>query len=458
MRKLTRPIGEFDCTLTMLGLMCFKDRVPDYDGILGRCATGITDFNPFISEILGNNQTDKKIRFYFLVGPADEKSLNYEPLTENGFKHKETVEKIVNDKFPNSNTTVLYSTENNYAVIFTKHGAADIYHLVLSFLPVYYPNIYTSPLTKEDPEVPVLTSLSKMSSAQFRQEMSKALSKYKQEFLYVQVSDMISQIHEKKISEARNNVYSARSDMEYYLNEYCSRVELYKKARIELEGTLIAEQTSDQEQDLIDYLCGCREIRNVRINDSEITFTVATTLKQFDLDTWESFVRRGTIFDGNYGRSFPNVFTTQNRKLLFNSIFSEDSLFEVKMCGVYRINLHSNRLRTWSGFNYEQEDPIYKDYVPNPHLQQYSCLGDFSSRVVTAMAEGDLIRAFELCVHSAGSVNLDETDQNFRPLLGWILSNNNKILRRYDGVDMSPSEALIWLTDKEKENETAQAE
>ena len=460
LQTLSRPENEFDLTLSMIGLACFKSRVPDYHGIHGMCVDSVSVFDLHVEDIAGTyKRTDKdKIWFYYISGSNTKEKLNYESLTELGFKHKETVEKIVNDKFTNSNTTVLYSTDKNVAVIFTEARLLDTYHLVLSFLPLYYPNIYTSPIAKDDPEVPVLTTLSMITSMKFKQEISKVLYKYRHEFLYAQVSGMITQMHEKKIDNAKAQVESARNDMQYYLQEYCNRVDSYKSAVMTYEGLVVTEQSTEQEQELINYLCNCREIRGVKIVDSDITFTVATTLKQFDLDTWDSFVRRGTIFDGNYNRNLPNVFTRENRKLLFNAIFSDDPLFEVKMCGVYRINLHTNRLRTFSGYNYVMEDSIYKDYIPNPHLQQYACLGDFERRVVMALAEGDLVRAFELCVHSAGAVNLDETDQNFRPLLGWILTSENKVLRRYDGVDMSPSEALIWLIDKEKENETAEAE
>ena len=454
---LERPDGEFDYVLSMLGLVCFKSRVPDYSGIVGMCTNSAVDFGIYISRIHNEYlEADKsKIWFYYISGPDMTENLSYEPLTSIGFKHKDTVEKIVNDKFPNSKTSVLYSPETNFVAVFTKTRTLDVYHLVLSFLPVYYRNIYTSPITENDPEVPVLTSLSKVTSTQFKQEISKALWPYKNEFLRAQVTDIITQMHAKKINSARGQVEVAKNDMEYYLSEYVTRVEKYKEARIMLEGTLAVEQSPEQENELIDYLCNCREIRNVHMRENEVVFTVATTLKQFDLDTWEMFERRGTIFDGNYNAGFPSVFNRDNRRLLFNAIFAEDPLFEVKMCGVYRINLYNNRLRTYSNYNYETEDAIFKDYIPNPHLQQYSCLGDFSSRVITALADGDLVRAFELCVHSAGAVNLDETDQNFRPLLGWILENNNKVLRRFDGVDMSPTEALLWLIDKEKENETA---
>ena len=93
---------------------------------------------------------------------------------------------------------------------------------------------------------------------------------------------------------------------------------------------------------------------------------------------------------------------------------------------------------------------MFKSYVPNPHLKIFSCLGGYEYKIADELRNRNYIVAVEMCCASAGSVNVEETEQTFRPFLGWIMSSREKILRRKDGVDMTPEEALIYLIDKEK--------
>jgi hypothetical protein len=141
----------------------------------------------------------------------------------------------------------------------------------------------------------------------------------------------------------------------------------------------------------------------------------------------------------------------ENRKLLLDNIFSDDPKLMIKMCGNYRLSMRDCRVYTSSNYDYERADPMYKSCIPNPHLKLFDCLGGYKDKVMNAMLHRNYIGAIELCIASAGSVNLDETDQTFRPFLGWVLSSNEKILKTKGGVEMTPEEALVWLHDEVKE-------
>ena len=462
LQKYSRLINEPDYSLTMLGLACFKKKVPDYNGIAGLYKTGFTTQSEALNgfHVFYKRKTPEQIGFYYLtytiVDGLDEKD---EVLVANGFKHKESVEKIIAAKFQGSRTDVLYSTKDNAVVILTNRYGLDLYHLVLSFLPLYYPNIYNKPISKEDPEVEVLSSLSKNSGHTFRLKIAEILSEFKTEFCKAQIAGLLQMEHQRKIEDATREVDRARAAMEDLMTRYVRACESFNEAKVRKEGVLRTEESPEWEEELINYLCSNEKIRNVNVNGSEIYFTVATTLQQFSTDTWDLFSRNGGIYDGKYNGEYATGLTCSegvfadraNRKRLLDAIFSENAQFEVKVAGNYMLNIRNNFFETNSGFNYEEVDPIYTNYLPNPHLKLFACLGQYHGRVVGALERGDMLTAFELCVHSAGSVDLDEVEQTFRPFIGWILKSDRKILRRNDGVDMTPGEALLWLVDKEKE-------
>lgn len=446
---------EPDLALTMLGLVCFKKRLENYNGIKGWFNVG-TEESYGIDKVLSAYDNIKSdVHFYYYTYISSRAECNYESLTKLGFKHRENVENIVKAKFSNVKCSVLYNENKNVVAIFTSNRGLDIYHLILSFLPLYYPNIYTTPITKADPEVKVLSTLSKATSIQFKEAISEALMEYADVFYRAQISGLLKVQHTQKINEATSKVATARDRMNELLERYKEACQKFKEAIIFKEGVIKTETSTEEEEELVRYLCANKKIRNVKIVNGVISFTVATLLQQFSTDDWTILARNGNIFTGRYdNKALTGVFKDiENRKLLFNAIFSEDAKFEVKMAGNYNINLRYNSLSSNKNFDYVGTDPMYENYLPNPHLKIFECLGQYQPRVVDALNRGDIITAFELCVFSAGSVDLCETEQTFRPLLGWIMNSDKKILRRYDGVDMTTAEALLWLIDNKENKE-----
>ena len=454
---LVRPTNEPDLTLTMLGLACLKKKVKGYSGIYG-ASTEAPDAEQAIRVFhdIYTTAEENEVAFYYVCYYSTAE-VNLETLTDIGFKHKETVENIVKEKFKGTRVEVLYNELRNEAVVFVNSNVIALYHLILSFLPLYYPNIYKTPVTRDDPEVKVLSAMTNQTSSLFKQVLSETLMEFQHEFYVAQVSGLIKLFHQAAIEEAAKTLSRAKAVMDDYRVRYADAVQEYRNAIIRNEGVLATEKSDETEEELINYLTSNDKIRNVKIKRSTIYFTVATTLSQFSLDAWETFVRNGEIFKGEYGgKTFGNgpFSLIENRKLLFNSIFSDDPLFEIKMAGNYSLDIRNHVFNTNSDFNYELEDPLYENYLPNPHLKLFGCLGQYHGRVIDRLAANDLETAMELCVYSAGSVDLDETIQTFRPMMGWIMDSDKKILRRFDGVDMTPKEALLWLISrKEKEHE-----
>lgn len=452
---LQRPYNEPDLSLTMLALACFKNKIPSYDGIHGKVTTApsLEGFYQDAVTTAAHDTSTVSFAYYraerFSIENVDDTML------PNTFAHVTQVENFINSKFTNLEIKIWKSEVTNAVTVLINRLGLDLYHLIISFLPLYYPLIYTKPLTKEDPEVKVLSSLSKNTSDSFEANLSEMLKPYAEEFYRCQIKQLFVAGRKRKIEEADRLVNRMKTARDNAMEQYSRAVDRYREAIKSRELTASIESKAEWEDELIEYLCSNEKIRNVQIADSQLSFTVATTLTQFSTDAWDSFARNGSIFNGPYSGYTPvDAFAEkQNRKLLFNAIFSDDPKFEVKMCGHYYLNLYNHTFGTNGHFDYVEADPIYADYIPNPHLKNYECLGDYHPRVINALDRDDVITALELCVYSAGSVNLDETEQNFKPLLKWILQSDKKILRRFDGVDMTPSQALLWLIDNtEKEN------
>ena len=452
---LQRLDSEPDYSLTCLGIALLKPRIEDYGGITGVYASFDKEtscLTDFINRRIPAIDTHPMFCYYKYSYVSDDDKTTKEKLEENGFEIKETIGALIKDK-ANIKCIAAFHKEKNCAVIFINSQDIRFYHMLISFMSLLFPSLFKSIPLKQPEDYNLIKSLSKTDKDAFMMRIQESVKDYAVEFRRLMLEQLLKAMHEAKITKALNEVTSQRNYVNNMESEYTNAISRLKELIAMYEGMRVVETYDKPEEELIEYLATNKNVRNLVISGNQLSFTVATLLNNYNATAWETFMARGYILDGQYRTRTLDAFADKNnRKILLNSIFSESPTFAVKMAGNYTLNLDSCHISTSRGFDYESTDPIFKTYVPNPHLKLFSCLGGYESRVVRALRDRNYIGAIEMCCASAGSVNLDETEQTFRPFLGWVLSSREKILRRLeDGVDMTPEEALIYLVDGKKD-------
>ena len=357
--------------------------------------------------------------------------------------------------------TAVYHPEINKAMFMVNSVDMRAYHVLISFIPLLFPNLFKDkPLDESDYKV--ITALNKTDSKVFIAAIKESVNPYLVEFRRIMLEQILKNIHNNKIARAKISVDNQRALIARIFDEYTNNMTLLKDLIVTYEGMKATEKYDEPELDLVEYLSDKKEIGNLSVNGDSLCFTVATKLINFDEDAWETFASKGYIFDGNYtydgtyNISLLDAFKTrENRARLLNSIFGRNPEFEIKMVGNYKLNLYGCSVSTERNYDYPAANPAYVSYMPNPHLRFYGCLGGYEGRVAEALQDRNYIGAIEMCCMSAGSVALHETEQTFRPFIGYLMMTREKVLVRKDGVEMTPEEALVYLVDKEKDNETA---
>lgn len=443
-----------DYSLDCLAIALLKPRIDNYMGISGcynsfeKQASCVTSFLERFRLIDGC-----PLFCYYIYKQSEDENQMKQKLKDNGFEIKESIGTFIRNKMCAEGFAVYHKTINA-AAFFVNSSDMKLYHVLLSFISLLYPSLFEEkPMQPQDYDL--VKSLSKNDSSAFIIKIQEAVSSYLCDFRRLMLGNLIKAMHQAKIDAARSNVSSHRQRVDQAENEYVLAVRELKTIIANYEGLLATEKYEKADEDLVEYLSTAKEIHNLDVSGNVIYFTVATLLNNYNENAWQTFSQRGYIYDGMYHTTLLDVFSNEkNRKLLLDNLFSESPEFSIKIAGNYSLDLNDCRVRTNSAYNYENADPIYKSYLPNPHLRLFSCLGGYKDRVMRALRDKNYIGAIEMCIASAGSVDLDETEQTFRPFLGWILSNREKILKRKDGVEMTPEEALIYLIDKEKINET----
>lgn len=454
-RSLKRPNNEPDYSLTCLGIAMLKSRIEDYQGLDGTYS-GFTSEESCVQDFLvrADAADAYPVLCYYKYSNAIDEQDCIKQLKENGFEIKDTVGLFLSKKCDTKGICVYHPTKN-IGGFFVNSQDFRIYHMVISFISLALPGLFAEkPLTDEDKEV--IKALSKTSKDAFIMRIQESVKPYIAEFRRMMLTNLIKAMHEMKIAKAKQDVDRCRRDVEDAERVVVEAIRNLKGKIVIFEGMKATESYDQPEEDLVEYLTNNKQVRNLNISGNVLSFTVSTLLNNYNSDAWDIFKDRGHIYDGRYNTNGQHNFTMldvfktkENRKILLDNIFSESPEFAVKMAGNYSLDLEACWMNTQRRFDYLAADPVYKDYMPNPHLKFFECLGGYKTQVSKALKDRNFISAIEMCIASAGSVDLDETEQTFRPFIGFLLSSKDKVLRRRDGVDMTPEEALLYLIDKE---------
>ena len=452
-KTLRRLEYEPDYSLTCLGISLLKPRMSEYKGITGGYHS-LTIENTCVKNFLEQYHVleDAPALHYYIYNVPGDKEDNLKLLTDAGFKVKENIGKFLKEK-ANIDCVAVYRENENFAGIFINSRDIRYYHIIISFISLLFPQLFKDQPLKDD-EYGIIVSLSKPNEDVFIQKVQECIRPYLTEFRRTMLCNLLKSMHEQKINNAKASVNNQRDYLKNLESQYADAMKTLKDLIVVYEGMKATECYDEPEQELMEYLSENKSIHNLKIDGNKLSFSVATKLNNYNPDAWAKFSERGAIYNGDYKfqgtqPEMLDVFKKEaNRKILLDSLFNEDPEFTIKIAGNYILDLYTCRISTNNNYDYQAADPMYKSYLPNPHLKLYRCLGGYEYRVMDALKNRNFIGAIEMCCASAGSVDLDEVEQTFRPFIGWILSSRAKILINKDGEDVTPEEALLYLIDK----------
>lgn len=391
-----------------------------------------------------NSENNEAISFIYLA--SDIESEDNLPSGGTSFpKH----DKFLQDKLNTSVTVKVYN--KNTILVCCRRMTLAVFHVVQIFLPAYLPDLFKDiPFT--DAERNLLVSLSKLTSDPFKKEMQSMLMEpeFRKYLLYTQMCGFEKRIRQRKYDAAMEQVNNILRNMEQAMERY--RVACTQKRSAEALARGLKDEMDDVSghTEFEEYLCENKLLSNINIAGNSISFIIKTFVNPYLPDDWESLSSRGSIFSG-YGRTNSVLDDEENLKLLLDAIFSRNHTLKLKMCAVISMDYYGSSVTSVTGYNYEEIDPDFKNYVPNAHLDRHNCFGQNKLDILEQMNNGDMIGAVECCINVAKRINVSE-GATFGPFVESLKRNKGKcIVCEKDGQEMTIKEAVKYLKEKNDE-------
>lgn len=266
------------------------------------------------------------------------------------------------------------------------------FYLTYGLLPVLYPDIKEALDDNELEFFKVLVQRSQVKrisnvAAQSAFEVLCNSDKYKTKEKEIRFKTLFKKMANSRVESARVSLDRITNDVQNILRRYDEYLEQQTKLDILINKYETERDSIISEFELAAKTTGVYDFNIYNNNESIITFKVPISF----FDTEEAELALKHRHDGVIKNLLTKLFIDQDAKLwvMSEAFFSFTENFREP--------------------GYISEDRIYKSNVHyNPHLQYYSCLGDYKPQLIKAMREGDLLMFINIMIASTKSINFKD--------------------------------------------------
>lgn len=215
------------------------------------------------------------------------------------------------------------------------------------------------------------------------------------------VNSLLETIHylNQRIEEARQTI-----------SDYLKNID-QTNARI---AWLYNHKQDTVQKEMVDFIRS-NEIEIENSSADGMRFVVHTTLCTYDETLVPNYLLNSDHVTGSIASRYS---PEQVREFLKQLLL--DRKFQLKIKAMYTLNADCYT-------SAEFASDVGDDYIYNPHISQYACLGGYARDLEEAQRQHDYVASLAICQQSAGSVNPAEPMQFVRILRDLVDSHGNVI-------------------------------
>lgn len=323
---------------------------------------------------------------------------------------------------------------------------------IFAFLPWYFDP--SEGATGDEMEL--IQSLRETTQDRYMAAISKIASQYdfRGMFIRQQLKGFETVYEEQQCRTIQESISNYIDQIREYNNSISTVLNRKRDAEIMLLGLKAKiAQTEGEDSEIMEYFLCNQKLDLECVRNSEMTFIVKDYLMYFDEDMAKTVIdnRRSYIY-----RYIGDSIEKDDVEKLMYAIFI-DQVLKLRFCCAYRIRL-GERVEGLRDYHYNEN---YDTYIPNPHIDRFSCLGNYERTMNERLADNDAIGAIEQCISSCKSLNFaDSTVMEIfmERMCGINGYRHNKCIELPDGSIVDMRGAIKWMKEQEAEDQAQEPE
>ena len=234
---------------------------------------------------------------------------------------------------------------------------------------------------------------------------------------------------ENDLETIERDLHSHQNEIAYLLRQKFDLDIVYTGVQRKL-----AEGGDDSE--IKDYFLANKNLVLETVSGTNLYFGAKGYIEYYDEEALAAALRNRSSFVYTNAR---NGISGDDMELLMTALFIDNTL-KLRICGAYYIDLRGG----CDGIGGHEYGADYEGYMPNPHIDRYSCLGNHRQVINECLGAHNYIGAIEQCVSSVKSINFNDAPV-MREFMVKMYGSDKKFIELPDGTVASPKDAIQWL-------------
>ena len=311
---------------------------------------------------------------------------------------------------------------------------------ILAFLPWYF----DPEKGMSEAEMALVHSLRERTPAKYEACIAELAKQHDLEAGRIRklLQDFETKFERMECDRVRRDITRVDNDMTNLDRQYADFIKRRNDLCIRLLG-LERRIEEGVESELMEYFLCNRKLHLENIDGTYMYFAVRDYLSYFDEDAAATYIKNR---NGYFYSCCNSSLTKGGMEKLLTAIFVDQTI-KIRFCAAYYFDMNGS-VTPNSNHHF---GPEFKGYRPNPHIDQYSCMGNYKPAINTALRNRDYITALEQCVASAKSLNFHDSTVmiNFIEQFTANGGSSYKAIELPDGTVVSPREAVKWIEAQE---------
>jgi hypothetical protein len=291
----------------------------------------------------------------------------------------------------------LFYQNDHSTIIFLDELDIRRFHALQMMIPKYLPKLFAdSPLSVE--ETALLKSLDTRSSIEYErliEELARKLD-MRSEIIRTRLKGFETVFEREKAREVAQTIKVYQHDYDMLLRKLRDTTKEIQEQQILLAGLECHINGDHQESELMEYFLCNKQLSVINVTGTAVEFIVHGYADVFDEEAFETYAGNpdSYLYDG-----IGDLYQDQMEHL-YRAIF-ETGEYKLRICAAYRADMR-NYIKPLQDYTFPPES---RDYLPNPHIQRYGCIGGYATRFAEYMLNRDYIGAIDQAAVSARNLN-----------------------------------------------------
>lgn len=213
-------------------------------------------------------------------------------------------------------------------------------------------------------------------------------------------------------------------------NELCTK----------LLGLELKVEQGGEASEIMDYfLCNTR-LTLESVNDNNMTFCASDYMSYFDKDMADRMIKN----DNSYLYRGHDTLTKPKMRKFWTELFIKETI-KIRFCAAYSFAMGGN-VSPITEYNFP---PELSECTPNPHIDRFHCMGNYSRTINTLLQENNYIGALEQCIASCKSLNLGDSAVMQEFVSRIYGGRYGKCVELPDGTYVDVKGAIKWIEEQE---------